>query len=267
MSESDTVFVFSGEKNAWIPSDRYPIPNRGMNFGDGLFETMVFDGEKIRFFGYHLERLRHGMKTLGIQNQGMNFQELEDWIRSEFSGQKLRLRWNVIRGGAGKYTPETNLAFHTLHLAELSMAPYSKSKASFSEKVALYTYPWSRCKTLNALPYVMAAQERMDRNLDELIILDYRGKVAEASSANIFWRRGKKLFTPALSCGPIAGVGRRAVLEKLGRNIDEGEFTSNDLLRADQVWVTNVTGVSCLEKIDSIEFSTEIWSPMNEVFE
>ena len=267
MSETDTVFVFSSPISGWQLSNQFPIPNRGMNFGDGLFETMVFDGEKIRFFEYHLERLRLGMRTLGITAPGTDFSKLEDWIKKEYFGQKFRIRWNLFRSGSGKYTPESNDSFQTLHIQALTSAPPIKCTASFSEKVTLFPYPWSRCKTLNALPYVMAAKERVDRNLDELILLDYRGKVAEASSSNIFWRRGKKFFTPALSCGAIAGVGRRAILEKLGRFVDEGEFNSNELLRADQVWVTNVTGVSCLEKIDSIEFSTEDWGLIHEIFE
>jgi branched-subunit amino acid aminotransferase/4-amino-4-deoxychorismate lyase len=267
MSETDTVFVYSGPENAWIPSDQYPIPNRGMNFGDGLFETMVFDGVKIRFFGFHLDRMRQGMRMLGIIASGVNFLELEGWIRTHYYGRKLRIRWNLFRGGSGKYSPQTHEASQTLHIQDLTLAPPIKSKASFSEKVSLFASPWSRFKTLNALPYVLVAIERVERDLDELILLDYRGKVAEASSSNIFWRKGKKIFTPGLSCGAIAGVGRRAILEKLHRYVTEGDFTSNELLRADQVWISNATGISYLEKIDSIEFSTEAWGPLVDIFD
>lgn len=113
----------------------------------------------------------------------------------------------------------------------------------------------------------MAAQERKDRELDELILLDQMGKVAEASASNIFWRKGNKVFTPSLSCGGIDGVGRRAILSKIPRLITEGVFGPNDLLKADQVWVSNVTGISYLEKIDSLEFSTEEWDPISGIFE
>ncbi len=267
MSETDTVFIYSPTDPCWRKADVFPIPNRGMNFGDGLFETMVFDGEKIRFFEYHLDRLRMGMRILGITAIGVDFNSVETWIKQEFFGQKLRIRWNLFRAGSGRYTPDRNDSFQTLQIQALTNAPEIKRKATFSTRVSLFPYPWSRCKTLNALPYVMAAKERIDRNLDELVLLDYRGKVAEASSSNIFWRKGKKLFTPSLSGGAISGIGRRAILKRLNKIVKEEEFTPNELLQADQVWVSNVTGVSCLERIDFTQFSTEKWEPILEIFE
>jgi branched-chain amino acid aminotransferase len=267
MSETDTVFIYTPKDASWRKAGVFPIPNRGMNFGDGLFETMVFDGEKIRFFHYHLDRLRLGMRILGITAVGADFHRLETWIKQEFYGQKLRIRWNLFRAGSGKYTPESKESLQTLHIQTLAKAPEIKSNTSFSTQIALFPYPWSKCKTLNALPYVIAAKERIDRNLDELVLLDYRGKVAEASSSNIFWRKGKKLFTPSLSGGAISGIGRRAILKQLNKMVKEEEFTPKELLEADQVWVSNVTGVSCLERIDFTQFSTEKWDPILEIFE
>lgn len=267
MSETDTVYVYESSSRGWRQTYSIPIPNRAMNFGDGLFETMVFDGTKIRFFDFHLDRLRLGMDTLKIEGFTEAFAQLEGWIRERFAGQQLRVRWNVFRAGSGKFTPETNDASQTLHLQSLTSASPVKRQAAFSELVSLYPHPWSASKTLNALPYVLAAQEKKERGLDELILMDYRGKVAEASMANIFWRRGNKVFTPALECGCIAGVGRRAILEKIPRLVTQGVFGSNELLSAEQVWVSNVIGVSYLEKIDSLEFSTEAWEPMAGIFE
>lgn len=267
MSETDTVYTYLSVSGVWQKISEFPIPNRAMNFGDGIFETMVFDGEKVRFFDLHLERLQMGMDILKLNSKLSDFSNLENWVASEFSGQKLRIRWNLFRSGSGKYTPETNDSYQTLQIQSLAPATKVKFQTSFSEKIVLFPYPWSQCKTLNALPYIMAAQEREDRNLDELILLDYKGKVAEASSSNIFWRKGKKVYTPSLDSGCIAGVGRRAILEKIPRLVTEADFGPNDLLKADQVWVSNVTGVSYLEKIDSLEFSTEEWEPLLEIFE
>lgn len=267
MSETDTVYIRQAPTGAWVAASEVQIPNRAMNFGDGLFETMVFDGATIRFFDFHLERLRQGMELLQIEGFDSRFYDLETWIRERFSGRQLRVRWNVYRAGAGKYTPEVEGACQTLHLQPFAPAPAVKGKTSFAEEVSLFPFPWSACKTLSALPYVMAAQERRKRGLDELILTDYRGKISEASSSNIFWRRGKKVYTPALGCGCIAGVGRRAILEKIPRLVTEGAFGANELLGAEQVWTSNVTGVSYLEKIDSVEFSTEPWEPLLEIFE
>jgi branched-subunit amino acid aminotransferase/4-amino-4-deoxychorismate lyase len=267
MSETDTVYVFDSPTSTWLPASEFPVPNRAMNFGDGLFETMVFDGEKIRFFDYHIDRLQRGMRMLKIAGFGSRFLALQDWIKEVYPGQRLRIRWNVFRTGSGKYTPISNDAVQTLHIQVYSPSPQVKPKTSFSEQVVLFPFPWSPCKTLNALPYVLAAQEREERKLNELILTDHKGSVAEASSSNIFWRKGRKIFTPALECGCIAGVARRAIMEKVPRMVTQGVFRPNELLGADQVWVSNVTGISYLEKIDSMEFSTEIWEPLLEIFE
>ncbi|GAA0880088.1 aminodeoxychorismate lyase [Algoriphagus jejuensis] len=267
MSGTDTVYTFESRTGIWVPASELPIPNRAMNFGDGLFETMVFDGDRIRFFDFHLDRLQLGMDTLKIGGFSTDFAKLNHWLKDEFSGKPLRIRWNVFRSGSGTYTPQTNESVQTLHIQDFVASPLVKAQAAFAEGVQLYPTAWSACKTLNALPYILAAQERVERNLDELILQNYLGKVAEASSANIFWRRGKKVFTPGLACGCIGGVGRRAILEKIPRLVTQGIFGTNELLSAEQVWVSNASGISYLEKIDSLEFSTEPWEPLLEIFE
>lgn len=266
MSETDTVFVFSTTQHLWEGQTSIPIPNRAMNYGDGIFETLVFDGEKIRFFDFHLERLLKGMKVLRLKPDKAAFEKLENWFLENFHGQKLRIRWTHFRAGLGKFLPETNETVQMLQIQKFIQPPLVKVNASFAESIALYPNPWSRFKTLNSLPYILAAQERVERNLDELILLDHNGKVAEGSISNIFWRKGKKVYTPALACGGIDGIGRRAIMSKIPRLITEGVFGPNDLLKADQVWVSNVTGISYLEKIDSLEFSTEEWEPLSEIF-
>lgn len=267
MSEIDTIFSWHPENSEWEKAADIAIPNRAMNFGDGLFETMVFDGSKIRFFDFHQDRLFGGIEILKLDTDPMIFLSLEKWLFRNYEGKKLRVRLNIFRAGTGKYTPETDLTCQTLHLQKLTLPPRVKLSASFAESVALYPFPWSRFKTLNALPYVMAAHERVERELDELILLDHTGKVAEASASTIFWRKGKKVYTPSLTCGGIDGIGRRAILSKIPRLITEGVFGPNDLLKAEQVWVSNVTGISYLEKIDSLEFSTEEWEPLFGIFE
>ena len=267
MSETDTVYTFDSKTGAWRETSEIPIPNRAMNFGDGLFETMMFDGVKIRFFGYHLERLRQGMEALKIVGFSTEFAKLNDWLSGEFPQRQLRVRWNVFRSGSGTYMPQSNEAVQTLHIQTFVAAPTIKSQAGFADSVKLFPNPWSAWKTLNALPYVLAAQERGERSLDELILQNFQGKVAEASASNIFWRRGKKVFTPSLECGCITGVGRRAILEKIPRLVTQGLFGTNELLSAEQVWVCNASGISYLEKIDSLEFSTEPWGPLLEIFE
>ena len=270
MSDTDTTFVFDPQTQTWLSQDTFSIPNRGINFGDGIFETMVYDGRGIKFFDEHRSRLILGLETLGISKSQIDIHGLSDFLSHQFSDQKLRVRWTIFRSGLGEYTPLDNESVQVLMIEPFQAAPLLKKIAGVSNKVALSFSLWSRCKTLNAIPYVLAGMERQQKGWDEIILLDSRGKVAEAGASSIFWEKRGVVFTPSLSCGCIAGVSRSVIMDNLVQAdvpIVEGEFELDDLLSADKVWTSNVTGISYLESIGSSKFSTESIPFLQEIFE
>lgn len=142
--------------------------------------------------------------------------------------------------------------------------------AFVSKKVRLFPTAWSGCKTLNCLPYILANQERLEAEMDEVILLDHRGFLSEAASANLFWRKGQEYFTPSLDCCCLNGVARKMILEeliKLELQIRVGEFLPIALQSADQVWVSNVSGISYLSKIGKKEYSTITLPIFQNLFE
>jgi len=260
MSEIETVFSKSGKETEWTQINSFHLPNRAMNFGDGLFETMVFDRDHIRFLNHHLARLKHGLEVLNLDESNLDFEGLEFFLFKNYSGQKLRVRWNVFRSGSGKYTPQNSMTEQTLQVSTFISAPHVKNTAFFSSKIRLYPTVWSGCKTLNALPYVLANQERAEAKMDEVILLNNRGFLSEAGSSNLFWRKGGEYFTPSLECSCLNGVARKVILEELillELPIQVGDFLPEELLDADQVWVSNVTGISYLAQINQKEYSTD----------
>ncbi len=270
MSEIETVFSKSGQESDWTQITRFHVPNRAMNFGDGLFETMIFDQDHIRFSNHHLARLYHGLEVLKLDGNNIDFESLESFLYLNFPGQKLRVRWNVFRSGSGKYTPQSSLTNQTLQISTFISAPQVKKAAYISDKIRLFPTVWSGCKTLNALPYVLANQERAEAKMDEVILLDYRGFLSEAGSSNLFWRKGEEYFTPSLDCSCLNGVARKVILEeliKLELPIQVGDFLPEELKNADQVWVSNVTGISYLALIDQKEYSTQPVSIFQNFFE
>ncbi|MBC6366008.1 aminodeoxychorismate lyase [Algoriphagus sp. AK58] len=270
MSDTDTTFVFSDENTTWIPLSSYPIPNRGMNFGDGVFETMVFDEVKIRFLDHHRQRAKEGLLALGIDTKYADPRSIENLIAFKYPGQKLRVRWNLFRSGTGKYTPLENHLVQTIHLEPFHASPKVKSLAGFSDSVRLFYSPWSRFKTLNSLPYILAAQERLRKNWDEILLLDASGNISEAGASNIFWEKDGQIFTPSLFCGCISGVSRRVIIEEFWKKditILEGAFDPMEILNAERAWVSNVTGVSYLDKLNQTKFSTEPIEWLDKIFE
>jgi 4-amino-4-deoxychorismate lyase len=244
--------------------------NRGTFFGDGIFETMVYTNGIIRFAKEHGERLETGLKQLKIIPSGLSIQYLEEFLVQRFPGEKdLRIRWNVFRSGLGKYTPTSNDAKDLILVQDLDKPIKIKNRAYISKTIAISASPWSHCKTLNALPYVMANIERKEMGMDEVILLDDKGFVSEAGSANIFWVKENVFYTPSLSCNCIAGVGRRIIIEGLGKaghTLIEGRFAVEKLLDADQVFTSNVTGIAYIANLEDRSYDTRIIPEVETAF-
>ncbi|MEB2785672.1 aminotransferase class IV [Algoriphagus persicinus] len=259
MIEIETIFQKSSSSETWFCNDTMKAPNRASNFGDGLFETMVWDQTEIRFFEKHIERLLGGMQVLGLDTDAIDSSQLLGFLTANYSSQRKRVRWNVCRAGLGKYTPDSSEVFQLLQISEYRSAPAVKQVVDVSLKIQLFPTLWSAFKSLNALPYVLANQERKDRGLDEIILLDYRGYISEAGASNIFWVRDGIVYTPALSCSCINGVSRQIILEHLEQNSTpfvEGEFEPMELAYATHLFVSNCTGISYLESFRGKKFST-----------
>ncbi|MEB2775458.1 aminotransferase class IV [Algoriphagus sp. D3-2-R+10] len=259
MIEIETIFQKSSSSESWICNDNIKVPNRAVSFGDGLFETMMWDKAEIRFFVKHLQRLVGGMQVLGLDSEAIDTSQLLDFLAAKYPSERKRVRWNVYRAGLGKYTPEGAEVFQMLQISEYKPAPAVKHEFDVSLKIQLYPTVWSAFKSLNSLPYVLANQERKVRELDEIILLDYRGYVSESGTSNIFWFKDGIVYTPSLSCSCINGVSRQIIMEQLDRNsipYIEGEFELIELEDATHVFVSNCTGISYLEYFRGKKFST-----------
>lgn len=260
MNGFNTLFLKRQQTMVWSSCDGL-IHNRSFLFGDGLFETMVSSKGKLLDFSLHLERLQMGLEVLGMTAEGLSSQEeLEHLISLNAADQALlRIRWNVFRSGQGKYSPESMMTDETLQIQSFSPAPKVKFIAMISSTHKLYPHVWANCKTSNALVYVLANQERVQHQMDEVILLDDQGNVSEAGAANIFWKKGETYFTPSLATHCIAGIGRAKIcklLQENGNSLQIGEYSIKEMLSADKVFTSNVTGISYLKEIEGKTFAT-----------
>jgi 4-amino-4-deoxychorismate lyase len=184
-------------------------------------------------------------------------------------GITLRIRWNVYRGGLGKYTPETDLPEENLIIQRfMSVAPI-KQRAFISKNIKLYPTPWSQCKTLNALCYVMANRERVHQKMDEVILLDGDGYLSEAGSSNLFWQKGNTLYTPDLMHNAIRGVARSVIIEhapSIKFNVVVGSFKPEELFQANRLFTTNVTGISYIDTLENKQYETDGLEELNSLF-
>ena len=164
------------------------------------------------------------------------------------------------RDGGGLYAPET-LAVNWLATVRTFQANDSVIfTAGFAETVRTHLSPVSFCKGPNSLTYVLAAWERQQRGLDELLLLDAAGHVAESVAAAVFWISEGQLFTPRLATGCVAGV-RRAHLLQVARQ--HGIMTHEvlagpaELTAAEAVFTANVAGIRGVRQLGPVVLEPE----------
>jgi branched-subunit amino acid aminotransferase/4-amino-4-deoxychorismate lyase len=267
----DTLFLRKTEKGRLVETENNCLVNRAAYFGDGVFETMIFSKGKIRFAGEHQKRLNLGLHLLKIAPSTVTVQDLENFVKTHFSPDKtVRIRWNVYRAGLGKYTPQSHRAEDLIMIQSMDKAVKIKPKAYISKEIRISPSFWSHCKTLNGLSYVMANIERMEKEMDEVILMSNQGFISEAGTANIFWKKENTFYTPSLSCNCIAGVARRKIIDlcdKKGLSILEGEYVVEDIMAADQVFTSNVSGIAYIASLDNKSFGTKPLPLLERLFE
>ena len=114
-------------------------------------------------------------------------------------------------------------------------------------------------KHLNRLENVLARAEWDDPTIDDGVLLGAAGEVVETVLANLFWRSGDTVFTPALDRAGVSGRQRARILEALrdaGAEVLIGHFAADALAAADEVWVCNsVLGLRAVSAIDGRELA------------
>lgn len=246
--------------------------DRGLLLGDGLFETLRARGGRLFRPEAHLARLEAGAETLGIP-LSLSKDALLEALRKTLAANGLArsdavLRLTVTRGpGPRGLAPPPDPSPTVLIAAEPYRAPESEAAtACIARQVRLNERsPLARLKTLNRLEHVLARREASERGADEALMLNSAGRLAEASSANLFAVIEGGLVTPPVAEGALPGVVRRTVLEltrELGIPAREAAIAPEDLSRAEEAFLTNsLIGIRPLATIDGRGLGAEAPGP------
>lgn len=236
-----------------VPEDSkiLQVDNRSFRYGDGLFETMLYQGGEIRFLHLHVERLQMSMQTLQLE-QSTVFDEFfikkitDDLIRkNNMVGQRVRVRLTVYRDGGGLYSPQTNRPAFLLQVQKMDIQVRDKKVGLIVDLYAEIKKPYSdlsSIKSNNSLIYVLAGNYKKKYDYDDVFILNQDGFLCEALTSNIFVYYDKVLYTPALNQGCIDGIMRRVVMdmaEDEGIPVVEAQISPEIMKKADELFCTN----------------------------
>jgi branched-chain amino acid aminotransferase len=163
--------------------------------------------------------------------------------------QLARVRLTVFRADGGLYDPTNNVPQFIIQSWELDNKVIELNDVGLEIDIfpdAKISYDkFSSIKSNNCLPYVMAAMYAKQHRINESILLNHNGRVADTTNANLFIVQHKQLITPPLSEGGVCGVMRKHLLQMdLPFSVKEKAITIADLENADEIFLTNaITGI------------------------
>jgi 4-amino-4-deoxychorismate lyase len=244
-----------GFRYVLAPDGRVDPADRGLAYGDGLFETMAVRDAVIQRLDLHLDRLRTGAARLQLPLPDPA--DLEDKFNSACDGLeqgtlKLILTRGIgPRGYAPPPNPEPTIILFTSAEARAPAATITtvtlQQRLSENESLA-------GIKHLCRLEQVLAQLELSSHDADEGLMLSASGNVIGGTSRNLFAVFGRRLVTPDVRRAGIRGVMRRAVIDRcdsLDLEVVEAELRPHELLSASEIFMTNaLVGVQSVSRLD-----------------
>ena len=235
----------------FLPADKVAISpfNRGLLYGDGVFETLRAYSGRVFRLEHHLKRMHEGLQVLRMEPNGEEH-GIERAINELLKLNNLSdaaLRISVFRGdGEGPEPPDvlrSSILIFTKPFNKYRTEDYATGFRAYLVSMRRSSYsPLSRIKSLNYLDNILARLEAREHNAQEALLLNTLGLVAEGATSNIFIIKDKNLITPPVEAGILPGITRAAVLE-IAESLDlqarEETFSPEELLRANEAFLTN----------------------------
>lgn len=230
-----------------VAAESIDVRDRGVMFGDGLFETIaVVDGVIVNWPD-HNERLQAGCAQLDIPcpQAGLLTDEILS-VATNHARSVVRLTLTRGTGGVG-YAPPLEPR-PTRIVARRAWPEHYAAKATHGVKIGVARHPLSTnpqlagLKHLNRLDQVLASREVDSANWDEALMRDADGHIIEATRCNVFAVLDGELVTPTLATAGVRGVMRKNVLTvagELGISMRECSLRLADIERADELFLCN----------------------------
>ncbi len=247
--------------------------NRGLRYGDALFETIRVINGKIVFWEDHYLRLMASMRILRMEipmNFTMEFleEELLKTIRSNnLENTMVRIRFTVFRNNGGLYHPDTNAISYCLECSVLESSFYMVNDDRYELELFKDFYVnhdmTSTLKTNNRIINVVGSIYAKENGYDNCFLLNNDKQVVEALNGNVFMVNENAITTPPLSDGCMNGIIRKKIIEILNKldeySIAEKSISPFDLQKADELFITNsILGIRPVTKYRKKEFKNVV---------
>lgn len=220
------------------------VKDRGLKFGDGVFETIAVHGGIPYQWDLHEKRLNQSLDAIGLKFPTAGLQRIAADLLVKNNAVEAVLRITITRGPAGRAYAAPREIHPTVILETFPMPERPAAP------ISLFMSPWKKIspaalpihtKTLQCLNSVLSRTAAEENGCFEALLMSEKGHICECSSANIFWFKGNTLFTPAKESGILLGTTRSAVIRLSPYKVAEGIFTLEEMQEADEIFLSNVT--------------------------
>jgi 4-amino-4-deoxychorismate lyase len=230
--------------------------DRGLAYGDGLFESVRFIGADAPLWSRHMDRLGEGCRRLNLPEPdlGLVWHEARE-VSRELAQSVVRITLTRGVGERGYSPPAAPAPTRIVTAFEAPLMAGDAYASGLQMRVCtlrLAAQPaLAGIKHLNRLEQVLARAEWNDASIAEGLLCDEAGHAICATMANLFAVLDGELCTPSLARCGVAGVARAEVLATCPQ-VRIGEITVADLRGAEEVFLTSsVRGILPVRELDN----------------
>jgi len=242
--------VFVNEKILDEKKALISVFDRGILYGDGVFETMRSYKGEVAFLDNHLDRLYSSAEAIDLKiDKKRKYLKYIIYKLLKANGLKdayIRLSVTRGQGRVGLNATTTKDASTILMVKQFQPYPARLYKRGLKlTTVSVRRNETSKAegiKSLNYLDSILARIEAQKGGADDALLLNTKGDVAETAVSNIFFIKARKLVTPSAASGILAGVTREAILflaAEAGLKPEERRVKPAELAKADEAFITN----------------------------
>jgi len=239
-----------------------------MLYGRGVFSTLAIYDSKPFLWPKHWNRLSAHAEKLDIDLSGCTQKSVGEALEKLILVNQVKQgRARVIflaRSGRESWktkVPGTKRTDLLIMTGDVHKVPSGGMSLAVSPYRINTSSPLAGIKTLNYLDRILSREEARARDFDEAVVLNERGEIVSATTANLFWAKNGTVHTPNLSTGIIAGVTRDFVIELAAKHyipIVEGVYEMGDITDADEIFLTSsVVGVAPVTTFDFRRYAVE----------
>ena len=249
------------------------INNRGLQYGDAVFETLKVVSNRINFWEDHYFRLMASMRILRMEipmTFSMEFLEneiLKTIMASNLTNDTCRVKLYVNRKEGGKYTPKTNDVDYFIALEKLETPFYTIDDVPYEVELFkdyyIYSNLLSTLKTNSKITNVLGSIFAVENGYQNCLLLNENKMVVEALQGNLFLVKGNLIITPPITDGCLRGIIRKQLIAicELSKeyNLEEKSISPFDLQKADELFISNVIiGIQPITKYRKKEFTNKV---------